>query len=81
MPMAIAFKVGLNIDLEIQVDDRTEQPGDQIQNDHGIGKGRARYRAKPTEERKRLGPRRYAGCQCLMRNRTKQAPQRPSRAE
>jgi hypothetical protein len=30
MPMAIAFQVGLNIDLEIQVDDRTEQRGDQI---------------------------------------------------
>src|SRR6185312_15473878 len=43
MPMAIALQAGLNIDLEIQVDDRTEQPGDQIQNDHGIGKGRARY--------------------------------------
>jgi len=72
MPMAIALQAGLNIDLEIQVDDRTEQPGDQIQNDHAIGKGRARYRAKPTEEGKRLGPRRCARRQCLMRDRTKQ---------
>src|SRR5215475_10025901 len=72
MPVAVAFQVGLNIDLEIQVDDRSEQRGDQVQDDHGIRKARARYRAKPTEERQRLALRRCARCQCLMRDRAKQ---------
>jgi hypothetical protein len=50
MQMAIAFKVWLNIDFEIQVHDCSEQPGDQIQNDDGVGETRAGHRAKPPEK-------------------------------
>jgi hypothetical protein len=56
MPMVIAFQTWLNVDLEIQVDDRAEQPGNQIQDDDSIGETRTSHRAKPTEERIRLGP-------------------------
>jgi hypothetical protein len=41
MPMAIAFKVWLSINFEIQLHDCSEQPGDQIQNDDGVGETRA----------------------------------------
>src|SRR5262249_46966 len=72
MPMAIAFQVWLNINLEVQIHDCSEQPGNQIQDDDGVGETRARHRAKPTEERKRLGPRSRAGRQRLRRKRPKQ---------
>jgi hypothetical protein len=55
MPMVIAFQTWLNVDLKIQVDDRAEQPGGQIQNDDSIGETRTSHRAKPAEERIRLG--------------------------
>src|SRR5215475_6603634 len=66
MPMAIAFQTWLNIDLEIQVDDRAEQPGDHIQDDDGIGETGTAHCAKPAKERIRLGNGRREGCQCLM---------------
>jgi hypothetical protein len=33
VPVTIAFEIGLNVDLEVQVDDRSEQCGAQIQTD------------------------------------------------
>jgi hypothetical protein len=70
--MAVAFQSRLNIDFEIQIDDRAEQPGGEIQKDDGIGETRGWDCSESTEERigLRVG---WRTCrQSLMRNRANQ---------
>ena len=62
VPMTVTFQIRLNIDFEIQVDDRAEHPRCQIQKDDGIGETLGWYRSKVTEERMGLGVGWRANC-------------------
>jgi hypothetical protein len=53
VPMTVAFKPGLDIDLEGQVDDRADERGRHVKNDDCIGERRRRYGAEASEK----GPR------------------------
>ena len=48
--MTVALKVGLDINLEVQIDDSTQQCGDQVQNDDGIGKSSRGHGAESIEK-------------------------------
>ena len=37
LPMAIALQLGPDVDAEVQVHDRSQQRGDRVQNDNGVG--------------------------------------------
>jgi hypothetical protein len=56
-PVTIAFQVRLNVNLEVQVDERPKKRGPYVQTNDGIGVPGRLYGAEAPEERTRMGAR------------------------
>src|SRR5215472_16819802 len=72
MPVTIAFQVGLNVNLEVEIDDRPKQCSAQVQTNDGIGVPGRLHGAEASKEGTRIGAR---GCPCrqrLVRDRAEQ---------
>src|SRR5262249_42610916 len=72
MPVAIAFQVGLNVNLEVEVDDRPKQCSAQVQTNDGIGVPGWLHGAEAGEEGTWMGARRCPCRQRLVRDRAEQ---------
>ena len=68
MPVMIAFQVGLNVNLEVEVDDRPKQCTAQVQTNNGIGVPGRLHGAEAGEEGTRMDARRYPCRQRLVRD-------------
>src|SRR5215472_14203133 len=72
VPVTIAFQVGLNVNLEVKIDDRPKQCSAQVQTNDGIGVPGRLHGAEASKEGTRIGAR---GCPCrqrLVRDRAEQ---------
>src|SRR5215813_1492559 len=72
VPVTIAFQVGLDVNLEVQVDDRPKQCGAHIETNDGIGVSGWLHRAEAAEEGTRMGGRWCPCRQRLVRDRAEQ---------
>jgi hypothetical protein len=55
MPVTVAFQIRLNVNFEVQVDDRPEQRGAQVQNNDGVCVPGWLHGAEATKEGMRMG--------------------------
>jgi hypothetical protein len=72
VPMTIAFQGGLNINLEIEIDDRAKHRCAHVENHNRIGEHGRLHSAETSEEGMRTGARWYPYRQSLVRDRAEQ---------
>src|SRR5262249_25443113 len=72
VPVTIAFQIGLNVNLEVEIDDRPKQCGANVQTTDAMGVPGGWNGGKAPEKRRRRGARRCPRRKRLGRDRTEQ---------